>query len=246
MTTSAQRLSLILSQVSSHGKEKDSFVSVAAEVLCLEGEAREIVALQKLISLINEVQRDIERLPIEDEHKQHLLKFLNALNGLRNLSQVHQNMENVKRNFLKPENVVNITNIHLALSGHFESTELPREEGELAANFRELKLKVQKSSLPHHAKVSISIRVNQIASILDCSYAFTPEELKVELDALVGSIVVASKEKTPKSSTLLGSLAAAAAAGFVLLGKADKNLGHLVSIGENGERLIEFFKESSE
>jgi hypothetical protein len=246
MTTSAHRLYLILSQASSHGKEKEPFLSAAAEVLSLEGEMREIAALEKLVGLINEIKRDIERLPVEDEHKRHLNKFLNAFNGLRNLSQAHQTMENVKKNFLKPENVMNITNIHLALLGHFESKELPKETNELATRFRELKFKVNDSSLPHHAKVSISIRINQIASILECSYAFTPEELKVELDALVGSIVVARKDTTRKNAALLGSLATATAAVFVFLGKADKGLSHLISIGEKGERLVEFFDESSE
>lgn len=246
MTTSAEQLNFILTQVNRRGKGKDRFLSVLAETLSFDGPSREILALHRIVGLLEQIEADISDLPADDEKKNNLRRRLQAFNGIKDISQAHMNMDNAKRHFMKPDNLMNLTEIHLDLSGRLERKELPRDTIELAEKFAELSFQIEESSLSHEAKISINVRMNQIISILRTSYAFSPQDLKVELDALMGAVMMNATESTETGHGIFKTLAAAVLVGYGLLAGVDKSLGHAISIHDRGQNLIDLLRDNDQ
>jgi len=246
MQTSALSLQQILAVASSATDKKSSFLQVLADHLALKGPDARSQVVSILLSKISNIKEEIGALPIDDQMKNHLKNQLAPFNGITSLQQVHMNVENAKSHFLKSDNLVGLTNIHLALTGHISQQNVERVEAEnLAEKFREIAGRIENEDLPKSLKRSLLKRTLKMASILDHYYAFGPEDLQEELEGLVGAMVVSPPPKGSKVARLYKDLAALSVAGLVILTTVDSSLGKVVSIAENASKMIEYVEDTN-
>ncbi|SFQ36677.1 hypothetical protein SAMN05421853_104203 [Roseivivax halotolerans] len=240
MTTSAEQLNFILSQVSGQkNRVKERVLTITADLLEISGDERELFALSRLQKLIRETKSGIEQLPFEEAQKKQLRGYIAPFSGIENFTQSHATLETAKNNFLKPENLVNLTNIHFALAGRVEKATLPSEASELAEEFRSLKGKLPSTSIPDNIKKLIAVRIDQSIAILENSQLFDPEDLQLEIEALTGSVVVNGAASTTEDRKFFGWVAKACVGALAFLGGTDLALGRLLSIHENANKFIE-------
>jgi hypothetical protein len=243
MTTSALSLSQLLLVANARPEPKLKFLSAIADHLGLIGDDAEVQALSVLVTVIFEIERDINSLPVEDEMKNHLLGMLAHFNGIRYLSQAHMDLQHAKANFLKEGHILGLTNIHLALTGHVEKPTLSKDAKELAKRFNDVRDDVLNAELPESLKKILLKRTSQISSILDHFYAFGAQSLEEELEGLVGALVVHSPKGDASSGSLHKKLAVLAMAGLGILTAVDTGLGKTISIAESATKLVEIFDE---
>lgn len=243
MTTSALSLYQLLAIAKPNVRQKDRFLTVLADHLELSEPDAEARVAHLLINLLVSVETDVEKLPIADEMKSHLRHHLAPFKGISNLSQLHLDVQNAKLNFLKPEHLNGLTDLHLALTGHIERPTVGKDAKELAAQFNSIREEILVADLPESVKRVLLKRTGQIASTLEHFYAFGAQALQEELEGLVGAMVVNPPTNDPKNGSLIKRLAGLSIAGLVVLTTVDASLEKTVSITENANKLIEIVAE---
>lgn len=238
MFTSAQALNQILSAASQHNKPKDNFIKVVAKQVGLTGPDAEPEIIRRLYLLVNEIKADIDGLPLDDAAKAHARAFVNPFEGLVKFSHVHMNIEQAKQHFLKPQNLVGLTTLHMILSGHTRREDLDDDTKNLSEEFRKLQDEILKASLPNDIKDILIKRTIQIVSILEHYYFFGPKALTEQLQALVGAMVVNPPGEEKEIKTLYQRLAEAVGKTFFGLEKVDRGLGATIGAGDKAAQLI--------
>ncbi|MEM8647889.1 MAG: hypothetical protein AAGF86_16300, partial [Pseudomonadota bacterium] len=138
MTTSTQALNQLLAVASKHRDPQTLFVAAVAEHLGLDGPDAEPQAVTYLYRLVKRIRDDIESLPLEESAKSQARSYVTPFSGLESFAHIHLNIQNAKNNFLKPDNMVGLVNLHMAMSGHVEFIDLDKNTKALAAKFRDL------------------------------------------------------------------------------------------------------------
>jgi hypothetical protein len=245
MQTSALSLQQVLTVASSSTEKKASFLQVLADHMGLQGPEAKAQVISILLTKIAEIKADIDSLPFDPEMRKHLEKQLAPFNSISSLQQIHMNIETAKNHFLKADNLVGLTNIHLALTGHVVRKNVERVEAEtLASRFRKIAERIVDEDLPESLKRSLVKRTLKMASILDHYYAFGSDDLQEELEGLVGAMVVSPPPQGSKVAKLYKDLAGLAVAGLVILTTVDASLGKVVSITDNASKLIEYVNDA--
>ncbi|MEC9433943.1 MAG: hypothetical protein VYD87_13655 [Pseudomonadota bacterium] len=245
MHTSALSLREILNVASASKENKSNFLQVVAEHLALRGLGARSQVVSILVSRLLEIKADIEVLPVSEEMKDHLRVQLRPFNAILNFQHLHMSIEQAKAHFLKPESLVGLMNIHLALTGHVVRTVLESSDAEsLAESFRVIARQIESEDLPESLRRSLLKRTYQMASILDHYYAFGPDDLQEELEGLVGAMVVSPPPQGSKVAKIYRDLATLAVAGLGLLAAVDTSLGKVVSITENASKLVEYVDDA--
>ncbi|MEP1199710.1 hypothetical protein [Tateyamaria sp.] len=244
MQTSALSLQQILTVANTSRDLKADFLQVLADHIGLQDQNAKAQVVSILHSKLLQTAADIESLPVDDHMKKHLQNQLTPFNGILNLAQIHLSIGDAKRNFLKSDNVVALTNVHLALTGHVVAGSVDRFEAEsLAEQFRAVAGRIKNEDMPVSLKNSLLKRTLKMASILEHYYAFGPDNLQEELEGLVGAMVVSPPPQSSKVAKLYKELAALSVAGLVILTTVDASLGKVVSITENAAKLVEYVDE---
>ncbi len=244
MTTSAQQLNELLSPVS-RAAPSITFLAAVSNRLDLEGDDAEMRALEQVYNTARNVKSDID-LSDDPELKNRATQLFKPFSPLLKFSGYHLNIQQAKGNFLKPENMVGLTDLHLMLKGVTARPELPLEESkELAAEFALLKDKVVAcEGLPDGFKEALLKRLNQVSSAFDHFFAFGEEGLERELEALIGSIFLHVYETPADNVPLLKEVWDKVGQGFGLLRSINDKAGTFISLSEKGQKLLEFFANS--
>lgn len=238
LTTSALALNQILSSVSRAAKNV-KFTTAVADQLGLDGLDAEPEAVKHLYLLVERVKRDIEGLPFDDVLKKQAMSMITPFNGLANFGHIHMDIANSKANFLKPENLVGLTNLHMTLTGHVEYSDLPPETKKIADEFRELRDAIQAVNFPPRLKEVLQKRVSQIISMLENFYFFGADALQQEIEALVGAMVINPPNKGDKAEGVFSRMTAAITLTLKGLKTVDKGMGTVLAIEDKGEALME-------
>lgn len=238
MTTSAQALNQILSSVSRVANNV-KFTKAVADQLGLDGLDAEPEAVKHLYLLVERVKRDICRLPFDDASKKQAMSLITPFNGLVGFGHVYMDIANSKSNFMKPENLVGLTNLHMTLTGHVEYSDLPPETKKIADEFRGLRDQIQSASFPPRLKDVLQKRVSQIISMLENFYFFGADALQQEIEALVGAMVINPPSKDDKASGVFSGLSAAITSTLKGLKTADKGMGTALALKDKGEALMQ-------
>lgn len=246
MTTSALSLYQLLAVTRSNKTPTDKFLTVLADNLELTDPDAEAQVVQLLVNLILNTEADIEKLPVADDMKAHLRRHVAPFKGISNFSQIHFDVKNARANFLKPEHLNGLTDLHLALTGHIERPTVGKDAKELAARFNRIREEILDADLPESMKLVLLKRTGQIASILEHFYAFGAQALQEELEGLVGAMVVNPPTNDLKNGSLIKRLAGLSVAGLVVLTTVDASLEKTVSIAENANKLIEIVAEEAD
>lgn len=243
MTTSAQSLNQLLTIANGHRPETDRFISVIAEYLGIGGPNAEPEVILRIYLLVSKIESDIESLPIDESSKQLARTHLAPFMGLKSFAHFPQNIKQSKQNFLHPQHLVGLTNLHMAISGHIKSGDLDKTTKKLSAKFHEMRDEVASSVLPDQAKRVLLKRLGQISSILEHFDVFGAEALQEEVEALVGAIVVNQQKCGKSNSGIFRKLAKITGTLLLVLKGADVGLDSALSIAENGPALIEVTQE---
>lgn len=241
MTTSAQALNQLLSVANKHPNKNDKFLKVVAAHLGLLNKSAEVEVIQLLVRLLDRIDADIETMNVGEEEKTHARKFLGPFANIRNFSHLHLNIQQAKDNFLKADHLVGLMSLHLALSGHTNYFDLDSETKKYAEDVRRLRDEMLDLDLPTYAKKIVTARLAQIASMLENFYAFGPDALQAEIEALVGAIVVNPPNKDSKASASYGRTVAVLLAILAGLKSVDSALGATLSMSEKGKALLELY-----
>jgi len=195
MYTSAQALNEVLAAISSKTRPNKSFRTVLAKYLGLEGEDGEIQAVVHLHKLVSRVRDDIEVAEIDQKTKQELNNYLSAFNGILSLSQISQNLEKSKQGILKPENIVNLTIIHIALDGKLNRYDDGFSASELSADLDQIRQDIADSVLPVALKKALDKRLSQLKSAVDHFKFYGIDGLQEALSILAGDIILRSTKQ---------------------------------------------------
>ncbi len=246
MTTSAQALNEVLSYVNKRGDPKQRFLSCVADFLNLSGELAEVDALKQLYSVYLEIEKDISSVPLGDTEKQQLRNYLAPFKGIHNLAHVHMDVANAKNNFLKPDHLVGLMNVHMALSGHVIRVQLDSNALEIASDARSLASAVVASDLPDRLKYTLSKRLVQVAATIEHFGLFGSRELEEELEALLGTIAVYRDEgKSEETTSMLSEAYGVFCRSWEVLTKADQSVAASKSLLKHGQQLWELLPNLS-
>lgn len=238
MTTSALALNQLLAAAASHRPNTELVVDAIAMHLGLEPPASRPAVVNILFQKVDEIQKDIEDLPLDEASKKLCRKHIHPFRTITALSNLHLSIQHAQSQYLKHEHLTGLVNLHMALSGHLDRNDPKKDARELAAQFATLRRQVLEEDLPEEARRAVSTRMHQISVILEHFYAFGGDALKDELEALVGALVVNGHNTPPKNIKVFKQISALVVASFVLLKGIDASLEHVLSITENGDELL--------
>ena len=190
MTTSALAFQQLLQVVSSRAKNNESFLVALSNVLGLAGPESKLEALAVLSRLLGQVRKDLEDLDLDEKSKVHLKAFLAPFGGIESFSQVHMNVDNAKKNFLRPDYLVGLVNVHVALAGRISRFEDREAAEHLAGQIKDALDAIRDSTFDPAIKDLLTKRLLEIMNILYNLQYFGTEKLSRELDALAGAIVL--------------------------------------------------------
>jgi hypothetical protein len=241
MITSAQALNQFFALVLQNGNNSDKFLHVAAATLKLEGDGAEAHALVYIHDLLRRVKADIESLPFDDATKQQAHAYLRPFDGLMGFSQFHLDMKNARGNFLNPEHLVGLTNLHMALWGNVRTITPAKELVEIALEIRAYILEIQTLYIPDHVKRALHKRLEQVASMLENYFFYGGEAVKDELEALAGCIVFNAGSEGMEEKGFFKKASGAVQKAFKYLSATDSNLNVALSIAKKGDELLNYF-----
>lgn len=245
MVTSAHALNKLLSAIYRHPKLNDRFTVALAETLGLEGADAEPEAVRHLFLLVKQVRADIEVLPVDENAKKLAQGYINAFSGLDSFSQVSMNVDQAKKHFLKPDNLVGLTNLDMAFSGIVQFNDISEEAKGLAQTFRDSRQEVADSTIDPVLKEVLLRRLSQIIAALEHYYFFREDGLAEIMQGLVGTLVLSNKQDheaagiLKKVASTLWRLASTAT-------KTNKFLGDANGTVQNGLALLDTFKSMGE
>ena len=206
MTTYALELSQLLAVANRHTVKTDKFLDVISEHLGFIGPQSRTMSTELLVKLVNGIEYQIEELPHDEGVKQVARKQLSPFKGIQDFSQIHLNIDNAKRNFLNSDHLVGLTNLHMALSGHFNQPNFPSDAKKLAEKFRSMEKEIPQTELPEEAIRAIQERIQQITVLLENANAFGPEKIKREIEALMGAIFVNAPQTKGKTKEIVATV----------------------------------------
>ena len=238
MTTSAMNLYQMLANAAEASDQETKFLDAVTQHLGLAGVDAGAQVAGLIQTQISRIESDIERLPAEHPKRGHLKRYLSPFNGLKSLSHIHMDIKAAKSHFLKPENMLGLMNLHIALADHVDRPNLSNDAKELAEKFASIREEVVQSQLPESLKNVLFKRTNQICSILEHYYAFGAEALEEELESLIGALVVSAPANKSKAASLYTKLANCAVAALIILTAVDNGLQQTISINENTKKLL--------
>lgn len=240
MTTSALSLNLLLSQVRGNGQLQTPFLDVLARHLGLEGESSRAEAALALFKLTQRVEADLEQLQIDDQTKKQLQKYLAPFKGLISMAHVHLDMKNAQNNFLKPDALVGLTNLHAAFSGKVERLSSLQDGDELSLTARELIEKIPELGFPDDVAVAVRRRLHQIQIALESFEYFGAEFLSDALEDLVGALVIrVDKDAEKRDPGFWSEVKGLAYRGFDALENAKRASNSMVTVQENVAKLVD-------
>ena len=243
MTTSAQALNELMTFASSYRTPHVRFVSVIAEYLGYKSEDADPKVVYQIFVLIKRIENEIEILPHDEKTKDQARRLIAPFRVLKNLQNLHLDINTAKKSFLSATNLVGLTNLHMALSGHVDSLSLDKQTRDLATKFREISVEVRETEIPNHLKKMIFKRSDQIASILDRFELFGAEALQEEVEALVGAIVINPPSNKGVGGAFVKKICITSVAVLAALKGLDAGLGTVLEIADKSEKLIEVAQE---
>lgn len=246
MTTSALSLSQVLAAISDGNRDQQKVTLAIAEHLGFDGEDAEVRAVEFIYLAVQRVKKDVSNLDLEQVSKDQLIKYVNNFAGITNLSHIYMKVLDAKNNFLKPDHINRLLDVHSALAQVARLPELPKEARDLAVEVRDIRSGFAESELPEHIKRVAIKRLGQIASILENAELFQPHELQEALEALIGSIVVQPPSKKSADYGLVGRVFKTAGTILTVLKGVDVGLGTTVTIIGNANALLEAVQPSED
>lgn len=244
MASSASALNKLLTAAIKSVAPDKRFLMVLAEQLSPEDPLPEIEVVQILYKLVQNIQEDIERLPLDEDAKEKARRQIAPFLGLISFSHIHQTTKVAKSNFLTHANLVELNDINFLLEDHFEYPKVDKEKlKDLASKFSEIRNEVLNADLPERLKLALLYRLRQISAILENYYAFGPEELERDLESLIGAIVI-NKNLAEQTETnkLFGKIWAASSDGVTFLKSVDSGYTLGESLAAAGTKLLSLFQ----
>lgn len=243
MASSASALNKLLTAAIKNVAPDKRFLMVLAEQLSPEDPLPEIEVVQILYKLVQNIQEDIEQLPLDEDAKEKARRQIAPFLGLTSFSHIHQTMKVAKSNFLTHANLVELNDINFLLEDHLEYPKVDKEKlKDLASKFDEIRNEVLITDLPERLKVALLYRLRQISAIFENYYAFGPEELERDLESLIGAIVI-NKDLAAQAETnkLFGKIWAASSDGVTFLKSVDSGYTLGESLAAAGAKLLSLF-----
>ncbi|UWQ35410.1 hypothetical protein K3555_22345 (plasmid) [Leisingera sp. M527] len=238
MFTSAQALHQILAAATRH-KDSTRFLDAVAQVLELDGEDSDAFAAAHIVKLARDVQKDIRRLPFEATHMEQAQKMFAPFLGLVNYAHVHMDIRNAKGNFLNPQNLLNLTHLHMTMSGHVtREVNLP-EAKDLADEFRALRDQVMELKIPEPVRNALYARMSQTIAMLENVYFFGMDSMHDELEALLGAVVLNNTNSKGEDAGFWRKAANAVGRSITAIHQADKTVSAAKLAYDNTEYLLD-------
>ncbi|WP_152563398.1 hypothetical protein [Ruegeria halocynthiae] len=189
MFTSAQALHQILVSTS-RAPDQTKFLEALAKELGFTEKDAEIEAATYIVKLSRDVEADIEQIPFGATEKKQAHQWFANFSGLSNYAHLGMDIRGAKGNFLHPNHLLNLTHLHMAMSGHITRVSTFPEAEELAQEFRDIREKIAEQDFPDSIRDALFSRVTQIISMLDKVYFYGTDGIADELNGLVGAIVI--------------------------------------------------------
>lgn len=243
MTTSAQALNEVLSRVSKFPNRSERFLSAVARHLQLFEDTAEIDALRYLYAATIRLKGDIEALEVEENRHKELWSEFAPFQAILNFSQVHMDLNTAKQHFLKPENLIGLTDIHMELAGQRDSIVIPIDLKAKSEDIRKYCREIIGWGLPEEIRLQITRRLLQIASVIDHYAFFGPEHLDREVQGLVGSIYMATTPVDPEKNLKLRNVLADVWGVAKRIREIDGVTASALSLYQRSEPLIQFIKD---
>jgi hypothetical protein len=241
MTTSAQALNQLLAVASSHKPIEDKFLPVLANHLQLDRENSELEVVALIQRLIKQIEKDIATAEFAEDENLHVTRFLVPFNNILAFNHLNMTIKQARDHHLKPDHLVGLTNLHLALSARVDYSDLNKDIKEYADELRNIRGQIIELDIPERARRVISDRLNQISSMLDNFYAFGPDALQSEIEALVGVLVLNPVTEVASKKPAYGAMIAALLVVLTGLKGVDTALGATLSASKKGMALLELY-----
>lgn len=240
----AQSFQRLLIEVQKLGNPKDRFLSVAADVLKIEGQNREILAALKIFEMIKNIESGISQLGYDGKDETVLRNYLNPFDGLTNLMHIHLDINSARQNFLNDSNILGLASIDFAFRGVISKSNITEELDTALKKLKDALEEVLSSKISEKAKSAIKIRLGQIEAVLNSRHYFDGDEAERILNELVGALVSASITE-PKQRDILKRASAIALVALGALSGIEAATGHIANSTENIGRTIEAFEDIS-
>ncbi|WP_162619159.1 hypothetical protein [Tritonibacter mobilis] len=238
MFTSAQALNQVLAAVSRR-PDKEKFLVAVADVMELSGDDADAVAGTHIVKLAREVQKDISRLPFDSDLIRQANQMFAPFLGLSNFAHLHMELTTAKSNFLNPKHLLNLTHLHMTMSGHVSREVNLPEAKDLADEFRALRDLAMELQIPEPAKKALHVRLEQIVSMLENIYFFGMDSTHDQLEALLGSIILNKAQSEEKDAGFWRKAANAVGRTVNAIHQADKTVSSAKLLYDNGEYLFD-------
>ncbi len=248
MSTSAKTLHGLLTIVSEHPNQKEKWLNVFSNHFGYSSPTANADVILHLSKLFSRIEEDIDGMPVDGGEKRHIENFLTPFRFFKTFSHLHLDVAQARSHFLKAEHLQGLLNLHFALMGFVRSMDLPPDAKELARKFDVIQRDIIDAALPDALKRILVKRTSQMRTILDHFQVFGLEDLKDELDGLVGAIVVAKRDRSIPDK-LLNKLVVLATAALGVLTVLEAGTEKVVLIANNSQELlgvIEEFQNSSD
>ncbi|MDJ0820857.1 MAG: hypothetical protein QNJ09_03470 [Paracoccaceae bacterium] len=205
----------------------------------------ELFVLDRLGRLIRQTSEEIDQLPLDGVSKQHIKALVNPFLTLVSLQHAHITIKQAEGQILKPESLQGLINVHAATAGFFAKPVVPKEASDLANELELLRTDLGSFSLPDRLKKAVINRIDQIIILLKNYEIFDSEDLQEEFEALVGTMLVASDQKSADASAF-DAILNIAGKGLQFLKTLDGGLGTSIEIGKKAKKLSEFFTDNGD
>jgi hypothetical protein len=241
----AQSLQRLLLEISKDPRSNERFLSIAAEKLNISGEMREVEAARKIVSMFHGIRLDMDQLNLPDDERAQCEKILRKFSGIEDLSQIDQNMDNAKRNYLKADSILSLLDIDYKCRGLKAKTPLNRDVITVVDDLKEVVKSMSGLGLPADLMFAIDTRITQISNIVGHFEYYSKEELEDKVSELLGAIVVAQAKTPEKVSGKLNELGQKLLALVGILSVLEAGSGHLVGTMDNVDVLIGRMSEAT-
>jgi len=242
--SSALALKELLQLGQNKTKQEERFLSVVAMHLDNENPPRELFVLCKICKLIEDVHMDIENLPFEPTLRNHYTEQMKPFEGLRNFKHAQMTVKQAEQQFLKPEHISGLVNIHGCTALTATKVILSQDFEDLASEFLLIRGRVAESRFSDRFKRLLLDRIDQITILMKNSSVFDTEDLQREYEALAGALVVSNEQKSKDQDGTFDRILNLVGKGLTLLKTVDGGLGSVISISEKAQEFLGYVDNS--
>lgn len=239
MTTSASALHELLTEAQRTKPDTKKFLDFLVEYLGLSGGTAKADAIRVANGLVVKLFQDVDALPFADDRKRLANTQIAPFRGLLEFSHFHVDVKTGKNSFLKPECLMGLLNIDMALSGISQTDDIEDSTKEIAEELRDIRGKVADLGLANNVRHGLLKRISQLISILEHYHLYRDDQVEDVLEGLVGQLVLvsSSNESKEEEGGVIRKLGNVVSRAFLGISKVNKGVRELRNLAEGSEQL---------